>query len=583
MLSIILCRAALGLTQGLALFLLYSAYDAKTWPATDGAIFAPLVLVSVFVPTILIAGLSNLRPRTLVIWAIVAAVLCIGLGIHDIIRAPTDIRDASRILPSAPLWWALTVGLFIAHGLIVAGDGERAYIASYPRYFDVIWTLGVQLALSAAFVGVFWGLLWLGADLFKLIQIDALHELIKRQWFSIPVTALALACALHVTDVQSGLVRGARTLALMLLAWLLPLMTLMIVAFLLALPFTGLEVLWSMRRATSIMLSAAAMLAVLVNAVYQDGQLQGVTQRVLRYVCIVAIVALVPLIGLAAYGLALRVEQYGWTPDRVFALGCVIVGAWGAIGYALAAARFGPSLKWIEATNVSGAFVALAILFALFTPIADPARIAVASQVARLEAGQVPPHRFDFDFLRFRSGRYGTEALTLLAERKEGTEAAAIAERARQALERTGLHSRHESVATPQMRATNITVVHPAGQGLPDSFLQQDWNADRDRRTIPQCLTRDYTCEAVLVDLDGDGQLEILLFGSSSRISSRWFGDSAFKVGPKGWTRLGWIENLHCHGLRDALRQGRFELVPPVMKDVEANGHRLQIKLADSC
>ena len=583
MLSIILCRSALGLTQGLALFLLYSAYDAKTWPATEGAIFAPLVLVSVFVPTILIAGLSNLRPRTLVIWAIVAAVLCIGLGLHDIIRAPTDIRGASRIIPSAPLWLALTAGLFIAHGLIVAGDGERAYIASYPRYFDVIWTLAVQLALSAAFVGVFWGLLSLGAELFRLIQIEALRELIKRQWFSIPVTTLALACALHVTDVQAGLVRSARTLALMLLSWLLPLMTLMIVAFLLALPFTGLEVLWSMRRATAIMLAAAAMLAVLVNAVYQDGQLQGVTQRVLRYVCIVAVVALIPLIGLAAYGLALRVEQYGWTPDRVFVLGCVIVGAWGAIGYTLAAARSGPSLKWIEATNVSGAFVALAILFALFTPIADPARISVASQVARLEAGQVPPHRVDFDFLRFRSGRYGTEALARLAERKEGTEAAAIAERARQALAWTSIYSRGEFVATPQTRATNITVVHPAGGSLPDSFLQQDWNADRDSRYRTECMTMDYKCEAVMLDLDGDGQLEIILFGRSFSNPRRWTDDSVFKMGEKGWTRVGSIESLRCHGLRDALRQGRFEVVPPVMKDIVASGRRLQFRPVQNC
>ena len=42
-------RAAIGLAQGFALYFLYQAFDAKTWPATDGLVFAPLVLVGVIV------------------------------------------------------------------------------------------------------------------------------------------------------------------------------------------------------------------------------------------------------------------------------------------------------------------------------------------------------------------------------------------------------------------------------------------------------------------------------------------------------------------------------------------------------
>ena len=42
--------------QGAALFLLYEAATQKAWPATDGEIFAPLLAVALFVPTVVVAA-----------------------------------------------------------------------------------------------------------------------------------------------------------------------------------------------------------------------------------------------------------------------------------------------------------------------------------------------------------------------------------------------------------------------------------------------------------------------------------------------------------------------------------------------
>jgi len=80
-------------------------------------------------------------------------------------------------------------------------------------------------------------LLWLGAELFDLIGIDFFTRLLEHKWFAIPATSLAVAAAVHVTDVRAGLVRGARTLLLVLLSWLLPLMAI-IVAGSIAVTFT---------------------------------------------------------------------------------------------------------------------------------------------------------------------------------------------------------------------------------------------------------------------------------------------------------------------------------------------------------
>src|ERR1700741_2914802 len=253
-----LARIAIGLMQGVALYLLQQAFEAKTWPATDGITFAPLLVVAILVPTIVVAGLGNMRLRTLAAWTAVATAVCAGLAMYNIFRDPTAGSAIQRVTPTPTLWLYLAAGLFITHSLIASGDADRKFIASYSRYFDVSWKQGVQLTLALCFVALFWAMLWLGAELFRLINIEFLADLIGRRWFSIPTTTLAFTCALHITDIRAGLVRGTRTLSLSLLSWLLPVMTLITVVFLSCVPFNGLEPLWSTQRAPVILLAAAA-------------------------------------------------------------------------------------------------------------------------------------------------------------------------------------------------------------------------------------------------------------------------------------------------------------------------------------
>lgn len=573
-----LARAIIGLAQGFLLFLLYEAVEAKTWPATAPIVFSPLLMTALFVPLIAIAGLSNLRLRTLVTWVVAAIVICAGLAAYDMYSGPAGFGTTPRLLASPPLWTALMAGLFILNSLITAGEADRRLVATYPRYFDISWKQGVQAVLAALFVGVFWGLLWLGAELFKLIQLQFLADLIKHAWFWIPVTTLATASALHVTDSHAGLVRGARTLKLTLLSWLLPMMALFAVVFVLALPFTGLEPLWSTRRATFILLTSAAALVFLINASYQDGQSEIAIPAVLRYARVVAAVVLVPLVALAGYGLWLRIQQYGWTPQRITASACFVVMACYAVGYILAAATSGTGMRLLQATNIATAYVILAVLLAIFSPIADPARIAVADQMARLESGKTSPDKFDYKFLRFHAGRYGMTALRELAARTQGADAALIAQRANQALLLQYQYQPLETAAAPtaQTRAANITVVQPPGQTLPDDFLAQEWTGQRLQYLIPRCLTANtpiQKCEAVLADLDGDGTPEILLLNTPSG------GGAAFKRADdgKGWAILGPIANAQCQGVRDALRAGQFALAQPKLQEIEAAGVRVRI------
>jgi hypothetical protein len=567
-------RIGIGLLQGLALLALYEAFENHVWPATDGLTFAPLLTVAIFIPVILLSGFSNLRARPLVVWSIGAALVCVGLGFYDILRDPlapaiSTAAAAPRMVPSPSMWLSVAAMLFIVHTLTVSGEADRRAIAEYPTHFDVAWKHGVQFALAAAFVFVFWGLLFLGADLFRLIKIDFLWELIRRPTFSIPVTMLTFSYAVHITDVRAAIVRGTRTIALVLLSWLLPVMTLLAAAFLVTVPFAGLESLWSTRRATTILLIVVAALVSLVNAAYQDGRPENRAATALRYASLVAAVLLLPFIALSTYALMLRVGQYGWTTDRIIALAAIFIATWYGVGYLLAAARSGAALRGLERTNLYTSIVIVGVLLALRTPVADPARLAVLDQVVRLESAKVSPEQFDFAFLRFDAGRYGMAALERLSAQTEGPRAEVIAARAAQVL-RT--RSRQEiAQTTPERRAGN-TVISPSNGKLPERFVGQDWGAFPRRWLLPGCLVSDAKCEAVLTDLDGDGKPEILLFSLPAGTAA------GFKTSADGtWAFLGTILNASCAGVRDALRAGRFTKAQPLLEEIEANGQRLRI------
>jgi hypothetical protein len=575
-------RLAIGLLQGLVLYALYFAFNSKLWPASAPLVFAPLLATAVFVPLAAISGLGNMRLRTLSAWLCVAAVLCAVIAGYDIFRDPIDLTGASeqpRILPSVGAVLAIAAILFIAHSLVAAGEADHRWLAGYPTYFDVSWKHGVQTKLVILFVGVLWGILYLGASLFALIKITVVLTLITKPLFWIPVTAVSAGYALHLTDVRAGIVRGTRTLVLLLLSWLLPVMVIFAVGFVLALPFTGVDVLWSTRRGAQILLLSAAVLVFLINSAYQDGT--DAVAALLRYCRVAGSIVLIPLVALAAYALALRVGQHGWSPSRVIAAACIIIAACYALGYSFAALRSGLALTRLEPVNVFTAYAVIAVLVVLHSPIIDPARISVASQMARLDGGAVAPEKFDYGFLRFHSGRYGREALQALAERRDGPNAALIADRAKAAIAAKNVYALNRAprpLPSPSVREANITVVFPKGAVLPETFRTQDWSSYNRQWMLPRCLTADLKCDAALIDLDGDGKDEVLLFSSTVGQSAAFASQDE-----KTWTYLGALLNPNCPAFRDDLRQGELKTIDTRFKDIEAGGHRVRVQPEVSC
>ena len=556
---LLLMRLAVGLFQGLALFGLSEAAERKVWPMTDPPAFIGLVVMALAIGPVLLSGLGSLRRRALILWAVISAVVTGAIGWHEGRR----LLDGFETIPSPLVMVAVLVGLFIAHSLIVAAARDRARIAAYPTYFDVSWKHGVQLALALAFTGIFWAVLGIGAALFGMIGIKGFGEIIGERWFAIPASALAFAAAVHLTDVRLGLIQGVRTVALTLLGWLLPLLAGLALAFLLALPFTGLEPLWKTGSAAMILIGAGAALILLINAAYQDGGREKPLPGALRWAMRLGGLLLLPLTVLAAYALWLRIGQYGLTIERIIAVAGVVVGACYAVGYALAAVLPGPVMRRLEPTNVATSIVVLVVLLALLSPVADPVRLSVDNQVSRLLAGKVKPADFDFDYLRFSSGQLGTRALDRLS--KAGGDIGRLAKDSQAKTQRWSPEAPEPETTQPLAGIK----VYPAGKAAPES-LKAQWVAVAGGR----CGKEGVTCEMFLIDLDGDGQDEVLVGSLRANLDVLAFD----KTG--GWSQQGTIEPPNCGREEDlwaAMRAGRMGLNPSRWQQIEVNGLLLPV------
>ena len=394
-----------------------------------------------------------------------------------------------------------------------------------------------------------------------MIGLGFLQHLLSEAWFAIPVTALVFATAVQLTDVRDGLIRGVRTVALMLLSWLLLVITVLVGGFLLALPFTGLDGLWETRSATALVLSAAAALIVLINTAYQDGRADNLPPVALRYGARAASVLIAPLIFLAAWGLGLRIGQHGLTPDRIIAVACTLVGAVYGAGYLLAAVKPGGWMKPLEWTNVVAAVLSVLVILALFSPLADPARLSVQDQVARLQRGAVSADTFDYDFLRFESGKAGETALRRLAASTHPR----IARNARAAQARPWPSG--DTAQGRQARKAAIRLKAVDGQAVPASFVDQ---LDAQVDVLFSC-NAGAPCVVRSTDLNEDGRSDLLVATTREIV--------AFDQDAQGQWRVTGRYGFACGRSAERMNEGLSKGVataPAALPDLVVDGQRLR-------
>lgn len=559
-----LLRIGVGLVFGLILAFLITGSEKiphniiQVWRPTLIAIFA----LSAFV---FLAGLGNMRRISLLAWGAIAMLL-IGIISHHAFSQSTTHSDFGE----QNIFWILPF-LFITHELVSSGDEANKIIAPYETYFDEAWKRGVQLFLAIAFTGVFWLILWLGAALLKIIGLNWFEQLLKEKYFAIPATFVAFASAVHLGDVQSKLLNNFRNLVLSVFSWLLPIIVLVAGIFSVSLIFTGLKPLWETKAATASLLAGCMFLVLLINAAYQNGDNE--LNPILKWSIRIASFETLVFAAIAGYSLYLRIDQYGLTHERILALIGVIVANLYGLGYVASnfigntSYNFMPKIKNI---NIGMAFVKSILFFAILTPIADPSRLSVNSQVSMLLKGKISPEKFDFRFLARQSGKYGEDALNKLTKSQNPQ----IVLLANKAIEENKNYDNYDASEQKNLKsaekidANNFNLIK--GSKLPDSFVAQDIK----NRTLilTNCMAYEKPekkCDTVLIDLNNDKKDEIIIDGGAYLI--------LFYETKDGWKSQSLYLNDSNIGLQN-FKLGKVEAAKPQWNSLKVGDEILDIQ-----
>lgn len=303
-------------------------------------------------------------------------------------------------------------------------------------YSEIFFQLcrNVFLLFQATIVtAIFWALLLTASLLFDIVGLTFVPLVVFNPLVAFPLTSLTVALSITLALRHPGIDSLGRWI-LSILAWLLPPFSILSTVFVVSLPFSGLRTLWDTGQASSLMLMLQLATILLANAAWLDGTRTPFPNKTVDHVARISLLCLPIYTALCLYSLGLRVQQYGWSVDRIHAAFFVVMsGIWG-LGYAgiIILHQWPTSMGRM---NIAAALIFGAVVVAMNSPILDPYRLAANSQVDRLLEGRADPSTFDFLYLRFNLGRYGNYALPRLQAISGVPKAGIIREKVADAME----------------------------------------------------------------------------------------------------------------------------------------------------
>lgn len=491
-------------------------------------------------------------------------------------------------------YWVVSLSIAVAWFVYITFaehfSQHQHWYNHYESLFDFSWRNAVKLITASIFVGLFWLALWLLAFLFKTINLNFFDALFQNRYFIYPVTALAFGfgLSLYVTN-QKALSEFKRAI-LQVMGYLLPLVSLIMLSFIIVLPLKGLNTFWvrGYDAGLGMMLSLMSLMVFLVNAAFQDGNQNNREAKYPPFLLILTNIGLLimPIYALiCGYGLSLRVADFGWTAKRVWVACCIAVMAIYSVGYAQSALKSftvkslqNSWLHGIKGVNVFAAIGLLAMLILLNSPILNPQRIGVQSQVAQLLAGKTEVSQFDFNRLRFSDGRYGNDALIALQSNKN----ADIQAQANAVLAAKGYSyvqtPQQAKLDSPQAFAAKFSV-YPKGEQLEPAFYNMLITEQKKGELFFDCLN-DLTkkaekCRALKIDLNNDKQMEVIVFNP--------YGNRLFALKDARWGYVGDIRvsdyGANLNGFEDnVLESGNFKAIKPDWSELQFGDQQWRIE-----
>jgi hypothetical protein len=341
----------------------------------------------------------------------------------------------------------------------------------YRTIHDRAWNNVVLFGTGWAITGAFMLLLVLISQLFLLIKIEVLDNLLRESWFMSPLLGGSFGAVVGILRDREKILATLQGVLRKVASFFTPVLAVGLVAFLCSLPFTGLAPLWEATSNTSAIILAVAAAGVLfINILIGDSQEDEAKTQVFRWTAQALTFTLIPLGLIASYSISLRIGQYGLTPERLW--GVVFVGV--ALAYAITYCvtiilKRAAWMAHIRRANVMLAAGLCGLALFLAMPFVSFGSISTRSQLAMLDNGQVSPEKFDWAALRYDFGPSGREAIDRLAKEGKTTAIKTAALEAQKSDSRWTMNQAQETKQNKSKLEDRIVVL-PTKIPLPDDL-----------------------------------------------------------------------------------------------------------------
>ncbi|MGP9499709.1 DUF4153 domain-containing protein [Halomonas sp. AOP43-D1-4] len=463
----------LAVVQGIALLALHLAIEHEHWLAADQRWLKALYTVAIALPAFYLIGMERLRDR-LNFLPLLLAPLLFWLGWHlGWVEQTPEQQQWVRHPFTFAFCVSLGVALFILALFFRSSATSRTWPTAYSPLLNYSWEFTQTLSLLTLFIGVFWGLLLLGATLFSAIGVSFFETLFSDPVFIYPVTWLVIGLTLVMIRNRFRLIQSVRQMSEALIKALLPLVALIILLFFAMLLFTGVQPVWDTGRASSILMALMLALLLFFNAVFHQAHGLPPYPTWLRRIILLAVVLLPVGSVLAAWALWLRIDQYGLSLDRLWAVLLQVLTAAFTVSYSLLLLwRRQAALPSLQRANVGLALLVAVVLIVVNTPLADMRHWVAEQQIKRLLDGRTTAEAFDVNYLRYQLGQPGTLALQALVESEFAQSQPELARRIELSLRQTERWSQEPLVDTQNLAdVAQQFRASPNGATLPEPLL----------------------------------------------------------------------------------------------------------------
>jgi hypothetical protein len=404
---LVFCFLLPGAVQGLVLYLLTERLTSDDIQAAILAAYLFIVLAPI------VHHLSTEPGKRLSAFAISGFIggLCALLAFWSSLRFSSDLSESEGLseLFSIIIICSFLITLISLPFLRTVFIGRRSMF-NYSVLLTYAWSQCVCVFIALLFTLLTTLIMMLSVALFDVLGVD-LGEFVYRQIVILPVLGAAFGLAIGIARQSESIIYNTCHVLLALLRALLPVFMVITGGFLITTLVAGIGNLDTGFSVTLLLITSMTVSILLCNGAVQDNadSLQGMMSWMVR----VQAVILPGFSALAFYGLWMRMSEYGLTHGRLIAVIITAIASLYAVGYLLSALSRS-LVKNIQRVNITVALVTLTVAIALLTPVLDVHSLAVRSQVNALAKGDTTADKFDFRYLKFKSGHAGKDAFEQL-------------------------------------------------------------------------------------------------------------------------------------------------------------------------